>query len=406
MLISREEWRLLWPFYLARFMESAMSLMAPFLVIYLSGLGLSLFQISTLFAANYVASIVFEIPTGAVADIWGRKFSVLARFVVRAAVLISFAFVSNYYVLLALFFIGGVADTLKSGADEAWVVDWLLGHKAEKLFAEYVAKDTALGFAGKIVGPLIASLALMFFAFRYLWIIEAVVLLICVLMLSRAGEFFSGGERSSGLMRRTITGMLNGWRFSSTHRTVILLMTSAVFLWFGNAVLDLLLQPALVGVGMPVAYLGFILSGAAAVATIASLVGARFAKTVRRPHLALAVTATVKLLLTALIGLVSKPAFAVVSLYYGICMIGLLRGPMERSYFQSFVPSAMRATVTSIRSAIGTIGVVIAQLSAGYLADHIGAKSVIGLSSLMLLPTVLLLLAARPSPVVAAKAEA
>ena len=404
MFISREEWRLLWPFYLSRLIESSMALMAPFLVIYLSGLGLSLFQISTLFAANYVAGIVFEIPTGAVADIWGRKFSVLTRFAVRAAVLLSLAYLSDYYVLLVLFFVMGVADTLKSGADEAWVVDWLLGHGAEKMFADYAAKETALGFLGKIIGPIIASLALTFFEFRYLWVIEAVVLLICILLLSRAGEYFSGGERSFGLARRTLTGMRDGWRFSRTHRTVFLLMTSAVFIWFGNAVIDLLLQPTLVGAGIPVVSLGFILSGAAAVATVATLAGARFAKIVRRPHLALAVTAAAKLLLTALIGLISKPAFVVVLFYYGISMVGLLRGSTERAYFQSFVPSAMRATVTSIRSAVGTVGVVVAQLSAGYLADRIGARSVIGLSSLMLLPAVLLLLAARPPRVAASEA--
>ncbi|MCK4999260.1 MAG: hypothetical protein KAS23_06990, partial [Anaerohalosphaera sp.] len=48
-----------------------------FMVVYFTGLNFSMFQISLLIAAWPLATLIFEIPTGAFADIYGRKFSVL-----------------------------------------------------------------------------------------------------------------------------------------------------------------------------------------------------------------------------------------------------------------------------------------------------------------------------------------
>ncbi|MFH1212214.1 MAG: MFS transporter, partial [Candidatus Woesearchaeota archaeon] len=83
--------------------------------------------------------LLFEIPTGAVADIYGRKFSVLLGTIIEGIALISIFFLHNYYALLFAFAMIGLGSTFGSGASEAWIID-LIKKKKKRLFAWILCK--------------------------------------------------------------------------------------------------------------------------------------------------------------------------------------------------------------------------------------------------------------------------
>ena len=63
------ELKLLWPFYLDALISPMLFFMPAFVVVYFRDLGLSLFQISILTMMMPLFMFLFEIPTGAIADI-------------------------------------------------------------------------------------------------------------------------------------------------------------------------------------------------------------------------------------------------------------------------------------------------------------------------------------------------
>src|SRR3989344_1277986 len=71
------ELKLLWLFYLDALISPMLFFMPAFIIIYFRNLGFSLFQISLLTMMMPLLMLLFEIPTGAIADVYGRKFSVL-----------------------------------------------------------------------------------------------------------------------------------------------------------------------------------------------------------------------------------------------------------------------------------------------------------------------------------------
>jgi len=73
---SKSELKILWPFYLESFLGTLLFILIPFEIVYFRSIGLSSTQIGFLIALWPLASLLFEIPTGAVADLYGRKFSV------------------------------------------------------------------------------------------------------------------------------------------------------------------------------------------------------------------------------------------------------------------------------------------------------------------------------------------
>lgn len=94
-------------------------------VLYLSAKGMSLVEIGVIEAIFHITGLIFELPTGVIADIYGRKFSVILG---RVLNVISFILIiiSNSFIGIAIgFILSAAAMNLNSGAAEALVYDTL-----------------------------------------------------------------------------------------------------------------------------------------------------------------------------------------------------------------------------------------------------------------------------------------
>ncbi|HJX49991.1 MAG TPA: MFS transporter, partial [Candidatus Nanoarchaeia archaeon] len=120
---KKDELKLLWPFYLDSILSPMLFFAPAFFVVYFNYLALSYFQIGLLFAIMPLVSLLFEIPTGAIADLYGRKFSVLIGYFLEGVAFLSLFFFNNYYLMLAAFAFLGFASTFSSGSKEEWIAD-------------------------------------------------------------------------------------------------------------------------------------------------------------------------------------------------------------------------------------------------------------------------------------------
>src|SRR3989338_3354986 len=123
MFFKQGKLEILKPCYLTDFLAYIFHFAPIFYVVYLSQLGFSLFHIGLLLAIIPLISLIFEIPTGAIADLYGRKFSVLLGYFLEGLSFLLLFFVNDFFSILAIFAFLGFAQTLSSGAKEAWVVD-------------------------------------------------------------------------------------------------------------------------------------------------------------------------------------------------------------------------------------------------------------------------------------------
>jgi len=135
-----------------------LALWSPIWVLYLQRMrGLSLTQITALDAPFWVIAILAEIPTGTVADRWGRKASLLAGAATYALAMLLFGVASNYPLLLLSYLAWPVSMALISGADTAFVYDSLqmLGRESE--FKKVIGRSNAIHSIGFMLGALIGA---------------------------------------------------------------------------------------------------------------------------------------------------------------------------------------------------------------------------------------------------------
>jgi len=92
-------------------------------IIYLLERGYSLLQVGLLESILHATMVAFEVPTGMVADLWGRKVSIIVGRVLLTVYLVGMVFASSFWLVAACFVVLGLGFTFISGADVALLYD-------------------------------------------------------------------------------------------------------------------------------------------------------------------------------------------------------------------------------------------------------------------------------------------
>lgn len=98
----------------------------PFLVLAFLEKGLSFFDIGLLIAFREIAINLFELPSGAAADLYGRRRSMIFSFVCYLAAFAVFATSSVLWTLYAAMFCFALGEAFRSGTHKAMIFDWLV----------------------------------------------------------------------------------------------------------------------------------------------------------------------------------------------------------------------------------------------------------------------------------------
>ena len=109
----------------------------PYLLIILLAWGYSLTQIGLFVMAQQIITYLFEIPSGIIADKFGKKYELLTCFIFYIMSFLLF-FLGNFHWLIVLiaFLIFGLGDAFRSGTHKAMILQWLdkMGYKDYKTF--------------------------------------------------------------------------------------------------------------------------------------------------------------------------------------------------------------------------------------------------------------------------------
>jgi MFS family permease len=385
---EQDEWRLLWPFYAHRFLQGVIAVSIPFLVIYYQGRGFSFARISILWMVMAVANIVFEVPTGIVADVFGRRTSVLLGFLFESVPWFLVPFTRSYVELVLACTVIAIGQTLVSGAFEAWVYDELKSRHREGLISAFYAKYRVATSLGLLIGPLVGAWVVSRFPLDWLFFVEGLagVLLTVPFALVTHERFVRRVFSLSVQWRAMASNTRKGFGFIAGHAQFKLMLVAGVAFAGFLSVEDLVHQPLLTGFGMPVAMLGVFVSVAAIVTGVAPFVGNWLARRWGERWLFVVMT-SVAGLAAAGVWFVPDGAFLAAALL--LVVTGgatFTKNPVFRAHLQHLVPSAQRATILSAFSMGQNVMNGFVLVAGGFLTDVIGPRTALVLSAALLVP--------------------
>jgi MFS family permease len=375
--------------------------------IFLLDAGLNNFEA---FAANAfftAGMVIFEVPTGIVADSVGRRASYLLgtlTLIVTTLLYVLLWRLEGPFWAWALVSIGlGLGFTFFSGAVEAWLVDGLkatnfTGSLESVLGRGQVVSGVAM-LAGSVAGGYIAQLTNLGVPFLIRAAVLAVTFVVAFAVMRDIGFTPQRSGRLTTEMRKIAGESVRfGWRVPAVRW----LMLSSTFVGGVGIYAFYALQPYLLELsGDPGAY--GIAGLAAAIVAGSQIVGGVAAPAIRRLFdrrtSALAFGTAASAVALALIG-VFDSLWAVIGL---IAVWGLLfaaQRPIRQAYLNGMIPSQQRATILSFDSLMASSGGVVVQPALGRAADawsYAATYLVSGLISALALPFILLSRRERPA---------
>ena len=352
-------------------------LWVPIWVVFLQRKGLSLTQVGLLEGVAWTITAFLEVPTGAIADRWGRKASIavgaslyaIAMFLILAEAL-SPAFLLGY----ALW---NSSTAFVSGADSALLYDSLKadGRAAEaaKQSGRYAAVNQASQGVASLVGAAIATVDInLCFTICGLLALVAAALVLTIHEPPRTSE---DGDAYLGYWKNLKTAVRIAARRPVVRALVLL---SATIATVPLVVYYVLLQPYSVGVGLPLAALGIVVIGVQLSTVVASWLAHR---TADHFELGSVVAVALAVFIAATAILAVAPTIASLALMLAVALVPALLTPLLSARLNDLIPSRQRATILSLGALLFELGLAVAMPLMLAFADRFGAPAAIGLSS-------------------------
>ena len=342
------------------------------------------------FAANafFTAGMVLcDIPTGVVADVWGRRTSYLLGTLTLSVSTFLYWLLwetkAPFWSWAIVSMLLGLGFTFFSGAVEAWLVDAL--HYAqydgalEVVMGRGQMVSGAAMLGGSVAGGAIAQATNLGVPFLLRVAVLAAMFVVAYRLMWDLG--FTP-DRSKSVLHSTRAVVDASLTYGLKNPPVRWVMLAAPFSAGVGIYTFYALQPYLLGLyGNPKAYT--IAGLAAAIVAGAQIVGGYLAPRFRR----LFRKRTTSLILGALLNAAILGALGLTHVFWlallllvAWALVFAAEMPIRQAYLNDMIPSRQRATVLSFESSMGSTGGVVIQPTLGKVADtySYGASLVVG----------------------------
>jgi MFS family permease len=385
--------------------------------LFLLDAGLTNLEAFTANAFFTAGMVLFEVPTGVVADGWGRRASFLLGTVTLAVSTYLYYLLwqlsAPFWAWAVVSVLLGLGFTFFSGAVEAWLVDALHFSAYEGNLETVLGRGQMVSGIAMLVGSAAGGVIAQATNLGVPFLLRVGVLLamfaVAFLLMHDVGFTPERSPHPLQATRAVLTASIDGGLKNPPVRYIML---AAPFSAGVGIYVFYALQPFLLELfGDPRAY--SIAGLAAAIVAGAEVVGGWLAPTVRR----LVRKRTTVLVATSALGGLLLMALGFTRLFWVALLLLTLWAlvtaaatPVRQAYLNDMISSRQRATVLSFDSLMGSSGGIVVQPVMGRAADVYGYSLSLALSGVIGLFAVPFLLASRrrrsPADTAAAASEA
>ncbi len=356
-----------WRYYLFEFLSSIAFFAAVLVPFYTQWGHISLAQVQMLQAWFMLWIFLLEIPTGVVADYFGRKHSLTLGAIVLSLATLIYGSLPNIWIFLLSEFLFAAGVALISGADSALLYDALKENNQEDQSRLIFSRSNAIHLSAMLVSAPLGSFLAFRLGLNYPMLISSVPFILAGLVAWSMHEPVVHGKTSES--RRYLDIARRGLSYFRGHRVLRSLALDAILVASGAYFVIWFYQPLLIGLNTPVVYFGFIhalLVGAEMLVSagfiwLEKLFGsaaAYFRFSALATALSLVLVAVFPNFLTVLLLILFAGGL-------GLTRLELMSASMNR-----LIPSSERATVLSSISMFRRLSLVILNPLIGSLADH------------------------------------
>ncbi|MGG3622109.1 MFS transporter [Bacillus gobiensis] len=311
-----------------------------------------------------VTVVLLELPTGIIADKWGRKKMIVLSTILEGSMFLILLFATEFWQFAIAVFLAGIARSASSGSENALLYDSLLETGQERTFEKYLGRLNVCDFSAIILAALSGSYLASRYAFELnYWIsVVSMIVSVCVSLLLVEPVIKSKSDESIKI-KEYLTASLHFFR---KHPSVCLVLLSGMVTGAAISFIDEFWQLYLNRLEIPVLYFGLF----SAVIMIVRLPGNILAHAIKQRFRYRTILSGVTTAFAIGLFYVSMimDYTSLLAIFF-ICLISGIIEPITTGYLHHRIDSSMRATMDSFQSLGLNAVLIILGLGFGYFSS-------------------------------------
>ncbi len=340
----------------------------PVVVLFYQDNGMGMHEIFVLKSIYSVAIVIMELPSGWIADGWGRKRTLLLGSLLGSAGFLMYSFSYGFWAFVAAEIVLGVGHSFISGADTAMLYDTLRAQGQSEKYVKHEGRITSAGnFAEALAGIAAGFLAAV--SLRTPFYVQFAAAAMAVPAVLTMVEPATHITKHVPRVKTMIVNIKNVLLKDADLRISILL--SAIT---GTATLTFawLVQPFFKAVGIPVEWFGILWTALNLTVGVSSIFAYRFEGILNMRKEILFLTGFLALgyFLSGLS--IIREGIVFLFLFY---IVRGLATPLFKNYINRYTQSDVRATILSVRNFVIRMAFAVIGPFLGWMTDHVNLQT-------------------------------
>lgn len=358
---------------------SQLEIMRVIAVLFLLSNDLSFKQILLLQALHAIIITIMEVPTGAFADIFGRKKTLISGSLLVTTGCFFYCIGSQFAIFAVGELLWATGAAIISGADDALLYDSLKQNDAENRYKKIIGNIWSLIFlfegVGSILGGLLATISFRIPIYATFISFLTAVIIACTF---QEPEVYTRESKATFLLNQ----MKESISYTIKKKILLLLIVYASVNYILYAIGFYFYQPYMKAVGITLSLFGVIYL----IYNCMSALGSKYASTMEDR-----IGTVNAILLTSIFRYVPFILMATFMSPYSVILLFCVgfsvgwAGPIFSFYINKHTPSEKRATIISLAAMARTVGFSVLSPVFGWLADLYSFYFSIFLSGVILL---------------------
>ncbi|WP_420819055.1 MFS transporter [Paenibacillus nanensis] len=316
-----------------------------------------------------VTIVLLEVPSGIMADKWGRKRLIVLSAFLGCLEFLILVFASQFWHFALVVFLAAIGSSAASGAENALLYDSLRSEGKEAAFEKIVGRLNAVDVVSIMLAALSGSLLAgkFGFTFNYWLSLGSMIIATAVTLLLKEPERGNIGEDQGSIPFKTY--ITEAIRFFRNHPGVYAVILTGMAIGAAITYVDEFWQLYLALLGIPTAAFGIFSAGL----FVTRLPGSLLAYKLKGVMSMRAILLTV-MTVTAIgyVYIASVDNWTGLIALFLICMAAGVVEPLASGYLHHRIDSSMRATIDSFQSLGLNAALIMVGAGFGYFAARLG----------------------------------
>lgn len=333
----------------------------PIIILFFQSHGLTLTEVMILQSVYSFSIALFEIPSGYIADIIGRKETIIMSTIFSFLGYLFFSFSSGFWLLMAGQILIGIGGSLMSGSDSALIYDTLLEIGDDKSYTKIEGRSYGIGnFSESIAGILGGFLAVS--SIYYPVYLQTIILFLSIPISMTLVE--PSINKNNNYSYKYLLSVIKSSMIENKKLKWLIVYSSAMGV--GTLSIAWFSQPFFKQIDVPLLYFGILWAALNFSAGITSF-NSHHIKYIKAHKLLLIVS--ISMFISFIMIGINNSFFGLIFIFFIYIIRGIIT-PVLRNEININTTSERRATVLSIRSFLIRVSFSISAPLLGYIADN------------------------------------